>query len=103
MDPDLFGSITVGVGCISDLHPFNKMWSAWVEPLTLAGSWSPSSLLINLGRGQWLLFFHDHLLLDHSRAEANGLFRLVVRRILIRADGALGPLLDSLRVAVEAW
>ena len=103
MDPDLFESMTVGVGCISDLHPLNKIWSAWVEPLTLVGSWSPSSLLINLGRSQWLLFFHNHLLLDHSRVEVNGLFRLMVRRILVRADGALGQLLDSLRVAVGAW
>ena len=31
------------------------------EPLTPAGSWSPSSLLMNLERGQWLLFFPDHL------------------------------------------
>ena len=96
------GSITVSVGCISDLHPLNKIWSAWVEPLTLAGSWSPSSLLMNLGRSQWLLFFHDHLLLDHSRVEVIGLLRLVVRRNLVRADGAFGPLLDSLRIAVEA-
>ena len=60
MDPDLFGSITVSVGRISDIHPLNKMWSAWVEPLTLAGSWPPSSLSMNLGRGQWLIFFPDH-------------------------------------------
>ena len=90
------------MGCISDLNPLNKIWSAWVKPLTLAGSWSPSTLLINLGWGQWLLFFYDHLLLDHSRVEVIGLFRLVVRRNLVPADGAFGPLLESLRVAVEA-
>ena len=89
------------MGCISDPHPLNKIWSAWVEPLTLAGSWSPSSLLINLGRGQWFLFFHDHLLLDHSRVEVIGLFRLVVRRNLVVLMVHLVHFLTVLRIAVE--
>ena len=105
MDPDLFGSITVGAGRISDIHPLNKIWSALVEPLTLAGSWSPSSLLMNLGAGSVVVILsrpstsvppvHERneglLLDDHFRVEVDG-----------HDAGALGPLLDSLRVEVEA-
>ena len=47
------------------------------EPLTPAGSWSPSSLLMNLERGQWLLFFPDHLRPCHLCTSAMKAYFLV--------------------------